>query len=251
MNIKDKIYLATIAEDAKDMAKKYNVGIEINEFCTAVNMDTDFEKWNIEAKNNMSVANRFVFHAPFNEIHPSAIDPKIRKVGMDRLNQAFRLAQNYNINRMVVHSGYLPDVYFPQWFIERSVEFWHEFMADKPSCFQIVIENQLEQKAYLLPELCEKLKHPQIGLCLDIGHALYRSEENIYSWVDAFAPYTKHIHLHTNDKTWDWHWCLNKGCVDMEKFVPYLITKMPNATITLENLKAEDSLVWLEQRGYL
>ena len=251
MNIKDKLYVATIAEDAKIMAEKFGIGIEVNEFCTAINMEIDFEKWDKIAKANMSVAKCHIFHAPFNEILPSAIDPKIRKIGMDRLNQAFELAQSYGINQMVVHSGNIPDIYFPEWFLDRSVEFWNEFMENKPADFQIFIENQLEKEAYLLPKLCERLNHPQISLCLDIGHAIYCSDEDIYSWVDAFAPYTKHIHLHTNDKSWDLHWCLDKGCVDMESFVPYLLEKIPNSTITLENLRVEDSLLWLKERGYL
>ena len=251
MNIREKLYVATIAEDAKTMAAKYGLGIEVNEFCTAVNMEADFARWDKIAKDNMSVADRFIFHAPFNEIHPSAIDPLAREFAMKRLNQAYRLAASYGIKKMVVHSGFLPDVYFPVWFVDRSVEFWREFMADKPQDFQLVIENQLEPHADLLPELCQKIDHPQVGLCLDTGHALYRSGEDIYHWAECFAPYCKHIHLHNNDKIWDWHWCLDKGSIDMEKFLPHILQTMPQATITLEHLKAEDSLIWLAERGYL
>ena len=85
MNIKDKLYVATIAEDAKKMAEKYHLGIEVNEFCTAVNMDQNFEFWNSKALDNMSVAERFIFHAPFNEIHPSAIDPLAKNFALQRL----------------------------------------------------------------------------------------------------------------------------------------------------------------------
>ena len=251
MNIQQKLYLATIAEDAKEMAAKYGLGIELNEFCTAINMEKDFEQWDKKAKANMSAADRFIFHAPFNEIHPSAIDPLAREFAMKRLNQAYELAAAYGIKKMVVHSGFLPDVYFPVWFIDRSVEFWQEFMADKPQDFQLVIENQLEPHADLLPELCQKINHPQVGLCLDTGHALYRSKEDIYHWAECFAPHCRHIHLHNNDTVWDWHWCLNKGNIDMEKFLPHILREMPKATITLEHLKAEDSLIWLAERGYL
>ena len=251
MNIKDKIYVATIAEDAQAMAEKYGVGIEINEFCTAANMDENFTEWDQKVRQELNVTERAIFHAPFNELHPSAIDPKIRQVAMDRLNQAYELAQHYNINRMVVHSGFLPEIYFPVWFIDRSVEFWLEFIDGKPSDFKIMIENQLEAEAELLPQLCEKINHPQISLCLDTGHALYKSKQDIHHWADCFAPHCSHVHLHNNNQVWDWHWCLNKGNIDMAEFLPYLLEKMPTATITLEHLQAADSFTWLQERGYL
>lgn len=254
MNLKYRLYVATIAEDAREMAEQYGIGIEVNEFCTAANMDEEdhrLEYWDAIARRNMSAADRFIFHAPFNEIHPSAIDPMMRKAGMTRLNQAYNLAQSYGIKRMVVHSGFLPDVYFPVWFIDRSVEFWQEFMADKPADFHLMIENQLEEYAPLLPELCEKLNHPQISLCFDVGHALYRSRQDIYHWTDCFAPHCTHIHLHNNDRVWDWHNPLGEGSINMDEFLPYLLEKMPSATITLENMQAADSLTWLAERGYL
>ena len=39
MNLKYRLYVATIAEDAREMAEQYGIGIEVNEFCTAANMD--------------------------------------------------------------------------------------------------------------------------------------------------------------------------------------------------------------------
>lgn len=251
MNIKDRLYVATIAADARQMAEQYGIGIEVNEFCTAANMDADFTHWDGIARGNMAAANRFIFHAPFNEIHPSAIDPMMREAAMKRLNQAYTLAQSYRINRMVVHSGFLPDIYFPVWFIERSVEFWQEFMADKSENFQLLIENQLEREAELLPELCQKLNHPRIKLCLDVGHALHRSRQDVHHWADCFAPHCAHIHLHNNDRVWDWHNPLGQGSIDMDEFLPYLLDKMPTATITLENMQAAESLTWLAERGYI
>jgi len=38
-NIKERLYLSTVAEDDFDMAEQYGLGLEIAEFCTAMNMD--------------------------------------------------------------------------------------------------------------------------------------------------------------------------------------------------------------------
>ena len=39
---RENIYLSTIADDASEIARKYGLGIEIAEYCTAWNMDDDF-----------------------------------------------------------------------------------------------------------------------------------------------------------------------------------------------------------------
>ena len=62
MNIKDKIYVATIAEDAQAMAEKYGVGIEINEFCTAANMDENFTEWDQKVRQELNVTQPTLSH---------------------------------------------------------------------------------------------------------------------------------------------------------------------------------------------
>ncbi len=39
MDIRERLYVATMAGDAAQMAEKYETGLEIDEFCTASNMD--------------------------------------------------------------------------------------------------------------------------------------------------------------------------------------------------------------------
>ena len=43
MNTKN-LYISTTASDAYDIAQKYGLGIEIADFCTAWNIEDDFEK---------------------------------------------------------------------------------------------------------------------------------------------------------------------------------------------------------------
>ena len=38
-----QMYLATLSEDAPALAQKYALGLELDHFCTAVNMDREFE----------------------------------------------------------------------------------------------------------------------------------------------------------------------------------------------------------------
>ncbi len=169
-DLSEKLFLATISEDSLQTAKAYGLGIEIDEFCEAVQMDgPSFSETDACVGKYLREVPRAVFHAPFAEIYPSAIDPLIRAAGFKRLNQAFDLAAGYGVKRMVVHGGFLSNVYFEVWFHERSVEFWRRFMENKPSDFILLIENVLEEKPSLLASVVEELDDPRIGSVLTWG----------------------------------------------------------------------------------
>ena len=89
-----EINLATIDEHAMELAEKYDLGIELDQFCTAMYMDPpEFETWDADARRFLPRAR--VFHGPFNEICPCAIDPKVKALSMERYNQAFQLMYQY------------------------------------------------------------------------------------------------------------------------------------------------------------
>jgi sugar phosphate isomerase/epimerase len=113
------------------MALSEGLGLEIAEFCTASNMDADFGIYEGIVAEKMAAARRFAFHAPFNELCPAAIDPLVLDIARYRYRQSFELAARLNIRKIIVHSGYVPLVYFKSWFTERSVEFWKDFMSEQ------------------------------------------------------------------------------------------------------------------------
>ena len=65
-NIKDRLYISTVAENDVLTAENYGLGLEIAEYCTAMNMDTYFAETDKTVRKKMSRAGRFVFHGPFN-----------------------------------------------------------------------------------------------------------------------------------------------------------------------------------------
>ena len=252
MDFLNKLFISTIAEDAEKIIRGYHTGAEVSEFCTASNMDgADFTYWDGIARRKISCAAQSIFHAPFNELNPSAIDPKAVKLAQDRFNQAYRLASGYGIRRMVVHSGYIPQIYFKNWFHDRSVEFWKIYMADKSDDFFIMIENVLDDEPRTLESIAADISDPRVGICLDIGHANTMSDVPLEQWIDRLAPYTAHFHIHNNDKKRDMHWELGKGAIDMEHILRYILNKVPRATITIENICCEPSMLWLSEHGFL
>ena len=85
---KENLYISTIAADAVPVARKYGLGLEIAEYCTAWNMDDRFAQTDAAVRSKLDGIPNRVFHAPFNELFPCAIDPKARELAAYRYRQA-------------------------------------------------------------------------------------------------------------------------------------------------------------------
>ncbi len=252
-DVSQRLYVSTVADDAASTAKKFKLGIELAEFCMASNMDKDFKEWDEKARNNMKSTGRVVLHAPFNELCPSAIDPLVLDIAKRRYQQVYELAKSYGISRMVVHSGYVPFVYFKEYFVERSVEFWREYLSDKPDSFFIAVENVLEDSPNELIEIAKGVNDPRFKLCLDVGHAnITKKGITMEQWTTAVLPYLGHVHLHNNHGWPDSHEMLGSGDMDMELLLRLIINGAPAATLTLEiRDSCRSSVEWLIDKGFL
>lgn len=248
--MKREICLATIDVRAKELAEQYDLEIELDQFCTAMYMDEpEFSKYDAEVRKMLSRAK--VFHGPFNELSPCAIDPKIRAVSMERYNQAFGLMQSYGLKKMVLHGGFVPLVYFPVWYVEQSIGFWKEFLSDKPEDLILCLENVMEPEPRLLVDIVEGVNDPRCRLCLDVGHANIKkvSTVPIGTWILECAPYLSHVHLHNNDGEWDWHNNLKDGTIPMERVLELLDENAPEASFTFENIDdTELSIKWYQEK---
>lgn len=247
-----RLHLSTIGSDSRTVAVQYGLGLEIATFCTAANLDQDAAWRRATVLKDMSGLGSFWFHAPFAELSPASIDPKVRAVTAQRYRQAVEMATSLGISRLVIHSGFIPLVYFPEWFVEQSVVFWREFLREIPAGITIALENVMEPGPEMLVEIVRQVEDPRLGLCLDVGHANSRvSETPPLDWISPMAPYLRHVHLHNNDGDMDLHQSLGEGSVPMEAVLDTVLTDCPQATFTIENLLCSPSVSWLEQRGYL
>ena len=248
MNLRARLCLSTIDANAAALAREEGLALELAEFCTAANLDENLAEWLPIAEARLRLARGEVFHAPFAELYPAAIDPRARQLALDRLEQAYARMRALGLRRMVAHSGYVPRVYFPEWHVERSIGFWREFLAAKSEDFELLIENVLDDTPDLLRDILRGLNDPRAGACLDVGHAFVASEVTLNKWIEALRPFLRHVHLHDNDGAFDWHAPLGAGRID----IPAVLESLPETcTITLENMDAAPSLAWLKSHGYL
>lgn len=255
MNIKDRIYIATMSDNWRYIAEEYGLALELDQFCQAQNMDGEQGEKTLAEVTRLTGDGGFeaaVLHGPFNELFPAAIDPQARELAMRRLNRAADIAVSLGIGKMVVHSGYIPFVYFREWHRDRSIEFWREFMEDKPSDFTLAIENVLDEDPYTMAEIAAGVKDERVGLCLDVGHANVVSDLAIEEWIEVFAPYLKHVHLHNNDGSGDYHDEVFRGSLPAEKLMEiFSESRFSDTSITLETIQGRESARWLHERGYI
>ena len=247
---RENIYLSTIADDASKIARKYGLGIEIAEYCTAWNMDDEFTATDASVQVKLDGIERKVLHAPFNELFPCAIDRKARALAADRYRQAIELAKRYGSTKVIIHGGYNPWIYYPVWYVEQSILFWKEFLKEDPDV-QIVLENVLETEPQWLLDIAKGVDDPRLKLCLDIGHVNAYSKIPLMDWLESWAPYLSHFHIHNNDGSRDQHNALNDGNIPMKDFLLRAEELCPNATFTFELMKDEPSIKWLAENGLI
>lgn len=239
---RSKLYISTIDANAGKIARKYGLGLEIADYCTASNMDMRFSETDVVVRKQLEGIRNRIFHAPFNELFPCAIDPKARELARCRYRQAIALARDYGVKRIVVHGGYHPRVYYPVWYTEQSIPFWQEFLKELPGDTTILLENVLEEEPQMLLGIVRGVDDPRLRVCLDVGHANVYSRLPVADWLEACAPYIGHFHIHNNDGSWDTHSALDRGTIPMKALLAQAEALCPDATYTLELMDAMPSV---------
>ncbi len=245
--MKEKIYLSTIDENAARLAKEHGLGIEIAEFCTAWYLDEKRDEIEPVIQEYLKSSDRFVLHGPFNELFPCAIDKKIRAVAAERYRQSIDTAQSYGVKKLVIHGGYNPRIYYPQWYTPESVVFWREFVKEIPDDMVICLENVFEEEINMLADVVREVNDKRIRMCLDIGHVNAYSKVPVQQWIEQCADIIEHFHIHNNDGTWDTHCQLFDGGMDMKTILEQINQKCPAASISLELVDVAPSVNWLRK----
>lgn len=255
MDFKRRLYAATFSENYTEAIRDFGSGMEINHTCISELLDdVPAVISGITVDVSATGADRLILHGPFTEIHPAAIDYRARDLGLMRLNQAYEVCSHFDIKKMIVHTGWMPFIYFKSWQAEKSAYFWQKFMEDKPSDFTICVENVLEDEPYMMLDMMKQISDPRIKLCLDIGHANAMTSEKlpVEKWIEVLGPHILHFHLHNNDGSGDSHGPFDEGSMDMVKILRTIENYCPeDATMTIEARQCLPCLQWLKEKKYI
>lgn len=248
---KSRIYIATFSEHAAETAAKYGVNLELNDTCISMRLDPehmDVTLRSMEKELAKAGSRNAIVHGPFTEIIPSGIDHRAVEFGLQRLNEAYEATTAMGLNRMVVHTGFIPLMYHKSWHLEKSIIFWKRFMENKDADFQLYIENVFDDEPLMMRDLIDGIDDPRVGMCLDVGHAHVFTEKDydVYQWIEILGKRICHFHLHNNDGTADNHQSMTDGTLDMIRVMRTIKEHCgDDVTFTIESRKSEENVIWL------
>ena len=272
---KMKYYLSTIADVIEEtpnnkweklvyldktapIAAANGLGIELAEFCISENMDNKYEEILPHVLKNAEASSDKTLLAPYNEIFPMAIDPLLVEVAYKRYEQSLEYCRRFGASKMIVHSNYVEDLYYPEWFVSRNIDFWKRFLAEHDDDVVICMKNVREEDPELILGILRGVDDRRLRMCLDVGHANLTAREPV-DWIKTCAPYISHYHIHNNfgaptvgrKSISDMHLGLGNGNMDMKGILTLAEELTPHATAAIESEDLEDSVAWLKTNGFI
>jgi len=169
-------------------------------------------------------------HAPFMDLSPGAVDPKVREATVYRFNQMLQLSQVLKPECIVFHSGYEKWKYglSTSLWLQKSLETWKPLNEKAESiCVKVAIENIFEDRPENLRLLMKEMASGNFGICFDTGHCNLFSKVPLREWLDSLGPYIIELHLHDNDGSADQHLPLGDGAFDFRALFNALNSMAP------------------------
>ena len=188
-------------------------------------------------------------HAPFSGFNPGSSKKRTRKASLKLADQSLSLAEKLHARRIVFHPGltYGNDREVLDIWLKNNLTFWPEFLARAAEIdCTICIENIYETTPDIFIDLLTAINSPQMGHVLDIGHWNMFGTGKLIDWLNATAPYLKHLHLHDNHGEQDEHLPIGQGYVPFSTLFAWLKTTKASPTITLENHSLPDTELSLQ-----
>ncbi len=177
------------------------------------------------------------FHAPFMDLRPGAIDPRIRKVTSARLNQVFDLVPYFQPLSVVCHASFDKRYYVSSeniW-LENSIDTWKHFVARAMEMNTIIaLENVYEGDYQQLGLLLNAFASPHICFCFDTGHFNVFSVTPLEEWMNGLGSRIGQVHIHDNNGRLDEHLPVGDGNFPFQKFFGLLHEKNITPILTIE-----------------
>jgi sugar phosphate isomerase/epimerase len=195
-------------------------------------------------------------HGAFFDVIPFSLDPQIRKISLERIEQSILIAKEIGARGVVFHTNYNPflssEEYVTSW-VKNNVEIWSEILSANPD-IEIYLENMFDTTPNIMVKLSEELcKYDNYGVCLDYAHAAI-SKTDPEEWARVLSPYIKHVHINDNDLISDLHLAWGDGKIDRQSFYKCYNKYMSDATVLIETNSIENinrSLDRLKAEGFI
>lgn len=196
-------------------------------------------------------------HAPFFDLAPGALDPKVLEASINKLRKAFSLVEIFQPKSVVCHLNYEKNKhgYKEKEWRAAAIETWQELtqLAAKSRTI-LMLENTYENNPEAHETILSTLNSPHARFCLDVGHLMSFAKTPWQDWLPRLSPWLGQLHLHDNNGDDDQHLGLGLGSFDFQGLFTFLAANNLHPLVTLEPHTEEDlwqSLEYLDQTNLL
>jgi len=175
-------------------------------------------------------------HAPFFDLSPGALDPKIRTATRDKLHLAFELVEIFKPQAVICHLNFEHNKHgykLDEWFAEAEETFRQLLTIAARHQTTLALENTYESEPSQHIRMMQTLDSPYARICLDVGHLQAFAKCPWQDWLPAL-PWVGHLHLHDNQGDTDTHQAIGHGNFDFPGFLAALAGHDIHPRITLE-----------------
>ncbi len=176
-------------------------------------------------------------HAPFFELYPGSLDPKIRQVSRDKLNLAFDLILLLQPKSVVCHLGFEDNKhsYKEEAWFSHSFDAWqHLATRAGQGNTTLMLENTYETGPTQLKKMLSALDSPHARFCFDVGHVLAFAKNSWQDWLPELTPWLGQLHLHDNMGERDLHLAVGEGVFNFTELFDYLQQEHLSPLLTME-----------------
>ncbi|MDD5712920.1 MAG: sugar phosphate isomerase/epimerase [Smithellaceae bacterium] len=219
------------------LIKERRINPEIN-FSQVVLDQTKREDFISVADELLQTGLSMTFHAPFMDLRPGAVDPRIHQVTIDRLKEVFDLVPYFHPRTVVCHPSFDERYYVSteSLWLERSVETWRYFMTLAEQMDTIItLENTYETEPRQIRALFDEIgDNKRLRFCFDTGHFNCFARSSLQDWMVELGPFLGQLHIHDNNGRTDEHLPIGEGTFPFREFFRMLKESSLTPLITIE-----------------
>ncbi|MDO5825112.1 MAG: sugar phosphate isomerase/epimerase [Methanosphaera sp.] len=198
----------------------------------------EYPYYNLTSDDLSSYDFTYSIHSPISDINIASHMDKIRKSSIREIEDSFRMANDIDAKKVVVHPGSISPMAYK--FTDKILDYNTDSLIKCQSLAEeygvlMCLENMplvdglLYSNLDALFEFVENSLHSAV--CLDVGHA----HTNGFSIDDMFSfRDIHHVHLSDNDGSYDMHDALGSGDIDFKKVFDVLEAKNYDEIVVIE-----------------
>jgi sugar phosphate isomerase/epimerase len=225
---------------AVELANLYQTGLELEVFIPPQALQQPAKTLATLSSELADLTGQLSLHGPVIDMNPVSLVKQVRQVSQVHYRRSVEMALTLQARYLVFHTQWTPiytvaNCYEP--WLDQLAQFFNQLASDMHldrTGLTLVLENFMEPRPYYHLALLERINHPNIRACLDIGHTNLFSQVSPLVWFDTLKPYLATLHLHNNNGVLDEHAALSQGSVPMDTFLAHVAKATQPLQLMLE-----------------